>query len=424
MTAGNRKPLRPVVIGSVVLVLFVGSLLFAFNATSGIPGSSSSEVKVAFTDVGALRVGDDVRIHSVRVGQVGDIELADRQPVVTLQLETERPVYRDATATTAAVGARSALGQKFVDLSPGTPPAGRLGRDEVISANRTAPSQEITDLLNVLDPPTRDALARTMRETGGGAMGHSQDLRDALATAPDTLTDLGKVSRAASRESDLPGLLRSADTLTGRFTGREHELAALADQTNSTLQAVGTDHAEPLNATLRQAPATLRDTRTALDAVRPPLQHTERAVTELRPGAQALAQATPDVRGVLREGVEPLNKVPGVARQADPAVAELTGAVADARPLVPKIGRALGSAREPVQTLAPYAPETSLWFTYARDALKEGDAAGHWLRFDPLANTESVTGVAPVPDPLTARNAYPAPGEAQQQKRTGIGGDR
>lgn len=424
MTAGNRKPWGPVVVGFVTLVLFVGSLLFAFNATSGIPGSSSTQIKAAFTDVGALRVGDDVRIHSVRVGHVSAIELADRQPVVTLQLESERPVYRDATATTAAVGARSALGQKFVDLSPGTPPAGRLGSGEVLPANRTAPSQEITDLLNVLDPPTRDALAKTLREAGGGTMGHSQDLRDALATAPDTLNNLGTVSRAAGRESDLTGLLRSADTLTGRLAGRQHELGALVDQTNSTLRAVGTDHAEPLDATLRQAPATLREARTALDAVRPPLQHAESAVTELRPGAQALAQATPDVRGVLREGVVPLNKVPDVARQADPAVAELTGAVADARPLVPKVGRALHSVREPVQTLAPYAPEASLWFTYARDALKEGDAAGHWLRFDPLANTESVTGVAPVPDPLTARNAYPAPGEAQQQKRTGIGGDR
>lgn len=424
MAARTGKSTRGMLVGLVVLSLFTGSLIFAFNATGGPPWRDYTEAKVAFTDVGSLRAGDDVRINSVRVGQVSAIELVGRQPVVTMHLDGDREVYRDASATAAAVGARSALGQKFVDLSVGTPAAGRLGRGEVIPAERTTPSQEISDVLDVLDPPTRQALGRTLRETGGGTAGHSGDLRDAVRTAPGIVADLGTVSRTAGRETDLTGLLRSADTVAGRFSGREQQISSLMEQTNSTLQSVGTERAEPLDATLRQAPGTLREARTALDAVRPPLEHAETAMRQLRPGAEALAQATPDVRGVLREGVGPLNKVPGVAEQADPAVADLTGVIADARPLVPKVGRALNSARAPVQTLAPYAPEAALWFTYARDALKQGDGAGHWLRFDPLANTESVTGTAPVPDPLTARNPYPAPGEAQQQKKTGIGGDR
>lgn len=424
MTVRIPKQARSMLIGLTVLSMFTAALIFAFNATGGVPWREYTEAKVAFTDVGSLRSGDDVRINSVRVGQVKKIELAGRQPVVTMQLDGGREVYRDASATAASVGARSALGQKFIDLSVGTPAAGRLSTGEVIPAERTTPSQEISDVLDVLDPPTREALGKTLRETGGGTAGHSGDLRDVVGTAPGTLRDLGTVSRTAGREADLPSLLRSADTIAGRFSGREQQISSLTEQTDSTLRAVGTDGAKPLGAALQQTPQTLRDARTALDAVRPPLEHTEAAMAQLRPGARALGQATPDVRGVLREGVPPLNKVPGVAEQADPAVADLTGVVADARPLVPKVGRALNSARAPVQTLAPYAPEAALWFTYARDALKDGDAAGHWLRMDLLANTESVTGTAPVRDPLTARNPYPAPGEAQEQTRTGIGGDR
>ncbi|MEV4731857.1 MlaD family protein [Saccharopolyspora sp. NPDC049426] len=411
-------------VGLLVLALFAGSLVFAFNATMGVPWHDHTYAKVAFNDVGSLRTGDDVRINSVRVGQVSKIELSGMQPVVTLKLDGDRPVYRDATAAAASVGARSALGQKFIDFSAGTPPAGRLGPEEVVPANQTVPSQELSDVLDVLDPPTREALGKTLREAGGGMAGHSGDLHDAVGTAPGMLKDLGTVSRTAGAQTDLAGMLRSADTLASRFSGREQQLSSLISQSDSTLRAVGVDGGEPLNATLRQGPDALRDAREALELVQEPLQHTESAMTQLRPGAEALAAATPDIRGVLREGVAPLNKVPGVMHQAEPAVADLTGVFADARPLAPKVGRALDLANEPLQQLAPYSPEIGLWFTYARDALKDGDAAGHWLRIDILANTESVSGTVPVPDPITARNPYPAPGQAQQEKRSGIGGGR
>lgn len=407
-------------IGITVVVLFVASVVFAFSAQYGIPGATVTMVRASFDDVGALRRGDDVRIASARVGTVDSIEYSEALgAVAVLKLDGDRPIYRDSSAATASVGARSALGQKFVDLDPGSESAGPLGEDEVIPKRVTRGAQEVSDLFNVFDQPTRTALGSTLRELGGGLAGRSDDLADAFRTSPDLLPDLGTVSRSLSTDdgADLVGLLRSAETLAGRFEGREQEIASLMTNLSTTLDAVAVDDAAPFEQILQKAPGTLRDVRSALDTLNGPLADTRVAVTGLRPGAEALGLATPDVRGVLREGVGPLDRVPGVADVAEPALGDLTALMSDARPLTPRLVQTLREAAPLLADAAPFSPEISQFFTNATSALNDGDAAGHWLRFFPIVSAESVSGVLPVEDPTVARNGDPEPGELETDRQ-------
>lgn len=407
------------VVGLTVLVLFVVSVMFAFRAQYGLPGAPTTIVKAAFDEVGSLRVGDDVRIASARVGSVDAINYVDGHAVAILRLDGERAVYRNSSASAASVGARSALGQKFVDLDPGSSEAGTLGSDDVIPERVTRGAQEVSDLFNVFDPATRTALGSTLREVGGGLAGHSKDLTDAFATAPKILPDLGTVSTALTADGgdDLVGLLKSADKLAGRFDGRQQEITALMTNLSATLDGVAVDGAQPFDQALQKAPDTLRAATVALDALTPVLADTRSAVTTLRPGAEALGQATPDVRGVLREAISPLNKVPGVSDQAQPAVDQLTGLMSDARPFTPRLVQTLRDAAPLLAQVAPFSPEISHFFTNATSALNDGDAAGHWLRFFPIVSAESVSGVVPVPDPTVARDGNPAPGQLEQDRK-------
>lgn len=424
MARANRRRRRSVFTGIVVLVVFAASVGVAVTSHKGLPGMPRTVVRAAFTEVGALRSGDDVRIGSVRVGQVGEIELVDGKPVVELKFDGDRSIYRNAKAVTASVGARSALGQKYVEFTPGSPDAGEVEPGEIIPATTTTGAQELSELLAVLDEPTRRALGSAIREAGGGVAGHSQDLRDALAALPTELPDLATVSRALSANggADLTDMLRVADRLSGRFQDRQQQLTNVVRQLDTTLDAVAVDEAKPVTEVLEKAPKTLTQVRGSLETLRGPLADTEAATKSLRPGAEALGEATPDVRGILREAVPPLDKLPEVARQAEPAVDDLTQTFTDARPLAPDVRRALGSAREPLEVLAPYAAEISQWFTNATDVLHQGDAAGNWLRFSPPVGTSTATGLLRgLRDPLTARNPYPAPGEAAQDKSSPLG---
>lgn len=414
---------KATLVGGAVLLAFALSLGVAFTSQRGLVGRDYTLVDVAFDDIGpALRAGNDVRIGGVRVGQVRDIAGKDGASLLTLQLDGDRPVYRDAKAS---VDARSALGQKLVQLDPGTPAAGRLPEGAVLQAGPEGDATDLDALLDVLDQPTRTALASTLRTLGHGTATHAQDLGDLVGASPDLLEDGAAVSRALSApEADLDTLLQTARTLSGRFDGRDQQLADLVAEMDVTLGALAVDDGAPVEQTLQQLPETLESTRSALSDLAGPLDDVRATVVDLREGGAAVGRSTPDIRAALREAVGPLQDVPAVAEQARPAVRDLTGLVSDVRPLAPKVRRAVTLAATPLDVLAPYSPEVSLWFAYARDALSDGDKNGHWLRLNILANSESVSGSGPLgtlPDPVTSRNAYPAPGEAQQQTTSGRG---
>ncbi len=423
MAARSRRHRRhTMVTGVAVLALLAGAVVFALNAGSGLPIGRFTTVRAAFTDVGPLLVGDEVRVNSQRAGRVDRIELDGEAAVVTMTLDGGRDVYRDATAS---LQARSALGQKFVDLDPGRAASGELG-DEVLDVRKTRAGTELDAVLDVFDPPTRDGLQRSVRELGTGTAGHGRDLNDFLAGAPDLLGDTATTSRALSSEAaDLPGLLASGERLSGRFTGREREISALVTDLDRTVQAVAVDSGGPLGDTVDRLPDTLDRARTAFVALNPPLGSTESALGRLRPGAESLGAATPDLRGVLTESVVPLGKVPGVADQAVPAVEDLTHTVADLRPLAPEVATALQRLRTPLETLAPYREDISLFFSDSRSALAQGDGDKKWLRLGIVAKTDAVTGIVPgLQDPTVSRDPYPAPGQVRQQREDGIVGER
>lgn len=411
----NRRDTRTFLVGlSAVAVLgFVGFLVA--TAGGGFPLSPRTTVTAAFTDIDSLQTGDEVRENSRRVGQVGEITFRDDQAIVVLQLDGDREVHADATA---AVWDFSALGAKFVEFRPGDPGAGPLGA-HTISGTAATPSSDIYDVLNVFDPETRDNAQQLLQELGGGVAGGGEDLNGFLERSPDLLADLGQVSAAAaSSEADLPDLLREAEELTGRFAGRQEEISQLIDRTGTTFAALGVDGTQPLRDTVDRLPGTLDAANAAFDALDQPLADTDAAMSELRPGAAALARSEEDLRAFLRDSPVPLDRVPGVADAAEPAVEDLEATFADLRPLAPPLVQALTDLATPLAVLAPYAPDAGQLFVRGDSFVAEGTALPgvHYARLTVAPGAQSITdGVARSPL-LKPRNAYPAPGEADQDR--------
>ncbi len=402
-----------------LIVLLVVSLYAAIFATSGLPGTSKTYVEARFSDVGGLREGDDVREASVRIGRVDSIQVEGDHALVRLQLSGEREVYADARA---AVWARSGLGQNFVELNLGHRSAGPLGDDAIRRARTVAPSQ-LDELLDVLDRPTRGALASTLREVGGGVEGRSEQLASFLQHAPATLDGLRHTSNAlASDDADLAGLLDATRALSSSFRGHDEEVAALVSELDDTLAAIDTDGGEPLRQTLANAPAALDAAETALESLQQPLADLNSAARALHPGTEALGTSTPNLREFLRDAQVPLGMVPDVAEVAEPALDTLSDAMDDARPLVERLEYTFAATEGPAAYMAPYAPEISQFFDYWHSANGSGDVSGHWLRLGFLVRPESIDGALPAEDAFTYRNPYPAPGQAQQDRAPEIGG--
>ncbi len=399
--------------GLVTILALIAMLVFAITAQNGVPdyvpGASRNQIKASFADVGPLRAGDEVRIAGVRAGYVEDIEIVDGAPVVDMRLDGNRAVYRDATVS---LGARSALGQKYVELQPGTASAGEISAGQTIPATQTRSSTELDQALEIFDAKTRNATGSTLREVGGGLVGRGKDARDGLHAAPQLLDDVARISRALAQDdgSDLTQMLKAADALAGTLAGRSDELAQLTRELGVTVDAVNVDDGGPLSETLRQGPETLADLRGALDALDEPLRVTASAVTRLRPVAEKLGDATPELRGFLREAVPPLREVPGVSDDLTVAVTDLTPLVRDLHPLVDQARTAVARAENPLSSLVPYLNETINFFARAGNAMSTGDKNGRWLRVNIVVTPEVLLGLVPVKSPLTVREPYPAPG--------------
>lgn len=400
------------VLGAAGFVAFV-----AGTAASGLPWSSTTEVKAQFDKVGTLKPGNDVRENSVRIGKVEAVDYAGGHAVVTLSLDGDVPVYSDARA---AVWDQSALAKKFVELDRGHPQSGSLG-GRTIDAAHSLGATDLDDVLNVFDPQTRDKLSTALRQLGSGVAGQSQNLHDILEKAPALLTDSGKISNAlTSPQADLPRLLSSVTGFAGAFSGTHKELANLVAESANTFDAVAVDGGQPLQESIKSLPGTLRDADMAMDALNVPLADTRQAMTDLGPGAQSLGAATPDLRGVLREGIPPLNKVPGVAGQASPAVEDLTATVTDARPLAPRLSEGLGDLATPLSILAPYSMDIVSFFGRANSMVSTSTGPGrHVARLGLAIPGLSVVTGGLLPDPMSHRMPYPAPGTADSY-RTGL----
>lgn len=404
--------------GIIVLVVLAAVLFLTFKAQTGMPFAKTTEVRALVSDVHSLRANDAVRQNSRRIGRVSEIEYQDGNALVTMVLDGDVKVYRDAHV---ALWDLSALATKFVELDPGTSKAGELGSDP-IPASQTEDSADLYELLEVLDPRTRTATTSALRALGGGAAGHGQDLEQFLATAPDLLGDLGATSEAlAAPGTDLVGLLDDVDALSSRLRGRESELARLVAQSADTLDALATEPGQPLGETLKRLPNALSHTEHAMASLRTPLADTARAMRSLEPGAAALGRSERDLRGFLRDAVPVAHQVPQVADLAVPAVENLTRTFMDARPLAPLLRQAIGDLLAPLRVLAPYAPEMASLFLRGRSFVSQGPQPG--VRYARLGVTPGVNtllgGLVPSGDVSLPQNQYPRPGEAENDRAGG-----
>ena len=338
-------PVNPKLLGLVVVAVSVVSPLLRLRVPQGrcpagatpTPRWPSSRCRPACGD------GTEVRVRGQRVGQVHHVSF-DNGPRIEVQLSGGFDLYKDATAR---IRSRSLLGQKYVQIDPGTPAAGELG-DAVLGTDRTTTVVDIVDLVDTFDDETRKALHTALLTAGNGFAGRGPDLNDLIAASPDLLADLNLTGRTlTAEETRLVAFLATAERLSGRFNGREAELERLIGQMGDTLLAVATDDGRPLADTVKKLPSTLDALTPALSELGKAAAALGPAVHDLGPSAAALGAVTPDFRAALRESVPVLGKVPPVSELAGPALFALTDDVQRRPPAGPGPGQDLRGGRRP-----------------------------------------------------------------------------
>lgn len=211
--------LAAIAFGGVVALLVVLATFVSF-------GTHSYDAMLAQT--AGLRVGEDVEVHGVPVGEVKGIELAGDQVKVTFNVKKSIRIGRDSSA---AVKVATLLGTHYLAVEP----AGAGNLDTIPLARTSVPFnlQDVlekgTGNLEELDP---ELLAKALTETSKTLTATSENIGPAL-------TGIARLSEAVSRRSGQTGeLLTAARSVTDQLSASSGDILALMRQSNLVIAEI------------------------------------------------------------------------------------------------------------------------------------------------------------------------------------------
>jgi phospholipid/cholesterol/gamma-HCH transport system substrate-binding protein len=273
--------------------------------------------------------GQTVRVAGVRVGDIGGAKLEDGRAIVTFELDRK---WRNLVRTDASAFLRPKTGLKdmFVELDPGSRDAPVAKEGWTMPVRSTLPDVNPDEVLSALDADTRDYLRLLIGGAGSGLRGRGHDLRDVLKRFEPTYRDLAAVSgEVKKRRSELRRLIHSLGDLNGELARGDDDLAELVQTSSQVFRTLASEKAN-VQATIRELPGALEETRAGLAKVEAMARVLRPAADNLRPVARSLRKANSEVAPFAREAAPIVrDEVRPFVRAARPLARELTPAAKD-----------------------------------------------------------------------------------------------
>lgn len=175
----------------------------------GIGDDDGYTLYVTLENVAGVDVESAVRIAGVDVGYIRKIELADSKAILTLSIF---PKVRVGSDYKAALKSRGLLGEKYLELLPGTPNSISLKNGDTIE--QTVEVIDMDKLVSVLGDVANNVkgITDTLNNVMGGAEGE-KTIRDIITNLDELLANLNDFSYELKTESPhIMANLKSATT--------------------------------------------------------------------------------------------------------------------------------------------------------------------------------------------------------------------
>jgi phospholipid/cholesterol/gamma-HCH transport system substrate-binding protein len=216
-----------------VSLLGISYLALNYLGLAGRLFGTEYTVSADFADSGGIFPNAEVTYRGVPIGRVSGMHLLPNGVRVDLRIESDR--WRIPVAARAVVTDRSAVGEQFVDLVPGSAAGPFLAPGAVIPMSQTAiPVSSQTLLLNLdmlVRHVDRDALATVVQELGTAFTGSGTDLSTLLDYGDQLLSAASAALPQTIKLIDDGGTV--LDTLNAEapaFRNFAHQLRLLAGQ--------------------------------------------------------------------------------------------------------------------------------------------------------------------------------------------------
>jgi virulence factor Mce-like protein len=436
----NRSGLRgvassPILVGAVTILVVIVAVFLAYNANNGLPFVSTYNLKARVPNADALVKGNEVRIGGVRVGVVKSVvpvQLEDGEVAAELTLHLDKSAEPLPVDSTITVRPKSALGLKFLQVTPGDSKKGfKAGETIPVAASHPEPV-DIDQFFDMFDKPTRDAIRQNQAGFGNALAGRGPQINEALgALRRAVVSGQPLLRKIVEPSTDFAGFWRALEALSATVAPVAETQASMFVALDRTFAAFARVSRPFIQETIEKSPPTLDEVNADLPAIRPFLRDTGRFFTALRPGVKALAETSPVIAESLHAGIPVLNASPVLYAQLQPTAEALVDfqeapGVFNGLDLLTDTNRVLKPSLThiaPSQTVCNY---WSLTFKEIANAANQGNSNGNWLQVISFAppegpNAESTFASAPANDPGDSENhlhfnPYPktaAPGQGK-----------
>jgi virulence factor Mce-like protein len=410
----NRRGLQgiassPVLVGAVTVLVVIVAVFLAYNANNGLPFVSTYNLKAQVPNADALVKGNEVRIGGVRIGVVKSVvpvQLEDGNAAAELSLSLDKNAEPLPVDSTITVRPKSALGLKFLQITPGNSSQGfEAGETIPLTAAKPEPV-DIDQFFDMFDKPTRDAIRQNLAGFGNALAGRGPQLNEAIGALRRFVVGGQPVLRTlVAPSTDFAGFWRALEALSATVAPVAETQASLFVALDRTFAAFARVSRPYIQETIEKSPPTLDTANEDFPVIRPFLHDSERFFAALQPGAKALAATSPIVAESLHAGVPALNASPILNAQLQPTAEALLAfqrapGVFNGLNLLTDTNNVLKPSLKyivPAQTSCGYG---TLFFRFLASANSLGNGKGHWLNFisfQPAEGPNSEAGQASAP---------------------------
>jgi ABC-type transporter Mla subunit MlaD len=343
------------------------------------------------------------------------VQTGNGQVAAELSLSLDKNVEPLPRDSTVIVRPKSALGLKFLQITPGNSKQGFAPGETIpVSAARPEPV-DIDQFFDMFNRPTRLAIRQNESGFGNALAGRGPQLNEAIGALRRLAVHGQPVLRTlVAPSTDFAGFWRALEALSATVAPVAEEQASLFVALDRTFAAFARVSRPFIQETIEKSPSTEETAIADLPVLRPFLRDTQRFFTALKPGAKALAETSPVIAESLHAGVPVLNATPVLNSQLQPT-AEALLAFQEA----PGVSTGLGLLTDTNRLLKPsltyIAPSQTIcdyWtiaFKNVANASSLGNANGNWLQFISFPppegpNSESGQASAPANDPSSKAN--------------------
>ncbi|HWF53174.1 MAG TPA: MlaD family protein [Solirubrobacteraceae bacterium] len=294
------------------IIVGLAIVFISYTANGGLPFTPSDRVFVELPNAQRLQRGSDVRIGGIRVGQVQSVAAipphGTRPAYARLQLSLSPSVGRLPVDSRVQEEPASILGASYLQLVLGTSRR-RLAPGAIVGLAQSAPTVQLTDLLDIFNHATAQSIRSSLAEYSSGFAGRGADANAALASLDELIGPLRQVAQVvASPLADLGRFISGFDSTAGALAPVAGPFASLVAHFSTTLGAFDARRPQ-LAATIKRLPGTEATATAALQALNPSLDRLATLATQLLPGARLVPADIPLLTAALRAGVDPLRHI-------------------------------------------------------------------------------------------------------------------